>query len=69
MAQSHLADHKQFASLEHSIVPVTSDCQYLCLAKIVSDLMKRVMIAHEDHMELHYTKGTMAAGLAVDTNL
>ena len=31
--------------------------------------MKWVTIAHEDHMELHYAKGTVEAGLAVDTNL
>ncbi|XP_044099899.1 THO complex subunit 5 homolog isoform X1 [Neovison vison] len=67
--QSRLALHKQFASLEHGIVPVTSDCQYLFPAKVVSRLVKWVMIAHEDYMELHFTKDIVEAGLAEDTNL
>ncbi|GAB5579233.1 THO complex subunit 5 homolog isoform X1 [Prionailurus iriomotensis] len=67
--QSRLALHKQFASLEHGIVPVTSDCQYLFPAKVVSRLVKWVTIAHEDYMELHFTKDIVEAGLAEDTNL
>uniref|UniRef100_A0A8C9LSH1 THO complex 5 n=1 Tax=Piliocolobus tephrosceles TaxID=591936 RepID=A0A8C9LSH1_9PRIM len=67
--QSRLALHKQFASLEHGIVPVTSDCQYLFPAKVVSRLVKWVTIAHEDYMELHFTKDIVDAGLAGDTNL
>ncbi|GAB1295761.1 THO complex subunit 5 homolog [Apodemus speciosus] len=67
--QSRLALHKQFASLEHGIVPVTSDCQHLFPAKVVSRLVKWVIIAHEDYMELHFTKDIVEAGLAADTNL
>uniref|UniRef100_A0A8C8VUA4 THO complex 5 n=1 Tax=Peromyscus maniculatus bairdii TaxID=230844 RepID=A0A8C8VUA4_PERMB len=67
--QSRLALHKQFASLEHGIVPVTSDCQSLFPAKVVSRLVKWVIIAHEDYMELHFTKDIVEAGLAGDTNL
>uniref|UniRef100_A0A8C9PRB0 THO complex 5 n=1 Tax=Spermophilus dauricus TaxID=99837 RepID=A0A8C9PRB0_SPEDA len=67
--QSRLALHKQFASLEHGIVPVTSDCQYLFPAKVVSRLVKWVTIAHEDYMDLHFTKDIVEAGLAGDTNL
>ncbi|XP_077016743.1 THO complex subunit 5 isoform X2 [Tamandua tetradactyla] len=67
--QSRLALHKQFASLEHGIVPVTSDCQYLFPAKVVSRLVKWVTIAHEDYMELHFTKDIVEAGLAEDSNL
>uniref|UniRef100_A0A2K6URM9 THO complex 5 n=1 Tax=Saimiri boliviensis boliviensis TaxID=39432 RepID=A0A2K6URM9_SAIBB len=67
--QSRLALHKQFASLEHGIVPVTSDCQYLFPAKVVSRLVKWVTVAHEDYMELHFTKDIVDAGLAGDTNL
>ncbi|XP_049553739.1 THO complex subunit 5 homolog isoform X2 [Orcinus orca] len=67
--QSRLALHKQFASLEHGIVPVTSDCQYLFPAKVVSRLVKWVTIPHEDYTELHFTKDIMEAGLAGDTNL
>uniref|UniRef100_A0A452RF53 THO complex subunit 5 n=1 Tax=Ursus americanus TaxID=9643 RepID=A0A452RF53_URSAM len=72
--QSRLALHKQFASLEHGIVPVTSDCQYLFPAKVVSRLVKWVTIAHEDYLvtpalPLHFTKDIVEAGLAEDTNL
>ncbi|KAF6083277.1 THO complex 5 [Phyllostomus discolor] len=67
--QSRLALHKQFASLEHGIIPVTSDCQYLFPAKVVSRLVKWVTIAHEDYMELPFTKDIVEAGLAGDTNL
>ncbi|XP_062038608.1 THO complex subunit 5 homolog isoform X3 [Lepus europaeus] len=67
--QSRLALHKQFASLEHGIVPVTSDCQYLFPAKVVSRLVKWVTIPHEDYMDLHFTKDIVEAGLAGDTNL
>ncbi|TKC44800.1 hypothetical protein EI555_003716, partial [Monodon monoceros] len=67
--QSRLALHKWFASLEHSIVPVTNDCQYLFPAKVVSHLVKWVTIAHEDYTELHFTKDIVEAGLAGDTNL
>ncbi|KAM5200330.1 THO complex subunit 5 isoform 2-T2 [Hipposideros larvatus] len=67
--QSRLALHKQFASLEHGIVPVTSDCQYLFPAKVVSRLVKWVTIAHEDYTELHFTKDIVESGLAGDTNL
>uniref|UniRef100_A0A8I6AF30 THO complex subunit 5 n=1 Tax=Rattus norvegicus TaxID=10116 RepID=A0A8I6AF30_RAT len=67
--QSRLALHKQFASLEHGIVPVTSECQYLFPAKVVSRLVKWMIMAHEDYMELHFTKDIVEAGLAGDTNL
>ncbi|XP_032500021.1 THO complex subunit 5 homolog, partial [Phocoena sinus] len=67
--QSRLALHKWFASLEHGIVPVTNDCQYLFPAKVVSRLVKWVTIAHEDYTELHFTKDIVEAGLAGDTNL
>ncbi|KAM7323232.1 hypothetical protein ACRRTK_017338 [Alexandromys fortis] len=59
--QARLALHKQFASLEDGIVPVTSDCQYLFPAKVVSRLVKWVIIAHEDYMELHFTKDIVEA--------
>ncbi|KFO23627.1 THO complex subunit 5 like protein [Fukomys damarensis] len=67
--QSRLALHKQFASLEHGIVPVTSDCQYLFPAKVVSRLVKWVTVAHEDYMELHFTRDIVESGLAGDSNL
>ncbi|KFO19727.1 THO complex subunit 5 like protein [Fukomys damarensis] len=67
--QSRLALHKQSAFLEHGIVPVTSDCQYLFPAKVISHLVKWVTVAHEDYIELHFTKDIVEAGLAGDNNL
>lgn len=67
--QSQLTLHKQFVSLEHIIVLVTSDFQYLFPAQVASCLVKWVTIVHDDYMELHYTKDTVEAGLAGDTNL
>ncbi|XP_006894935.1 PREDICTED: THO complex subunit 5 homolog [Elephantulus edwardii] len=67
--QSRLALHKQFASLEHGIVPVTSDCHNLFPAKVVSRLVKWVTMTPEDYMELHFTREIVEAGLAEDTSL
>lgn len=39
-----------YSLLEHGIVPVTSDCQDLFPAKVVSRLVKWVIITHEDYM-------------------
>ncbi|KAM6241458.1 THO complex subunit 5 isoform 1-T1 [Spheniscus humboldti] len=67
--QSRLALHKQFASLEHGVVPVSSECQHLFPTKIVSRLVKWVAIPYEDYAELPYTKDVIEAGLAEDTHL
>ncbi|KYO31796.1 THO complex subunit 5-like protein [Alligator mississippiensis] len=67
--QSRLALHKQFASLEHGIVPVSSECQQLFPAKVVSRLVKWTAITYEDYLELSYTKDIVEAGLAEDTHL
>ncbi|NXX86550.1 THOC5 protein, partial [Urocolius indicus] len=67
--QSRLALHKQFASLEHGIVPVSSECQHLFPAKIVSRLVKWAAIPFEDYAELPYTKDVIESGLAEDTHL
>ncbi|KFV09698.1 THO complex subunit 5 [Tauraco erythrolophus] len=47
--QSRLALHKQFASLEHGVVPVSSECQHLFPTKIVSRLVKWAAIPFEDY--------------------
>ncbi|KGL88603.1 THO complex subunit 5 [Charadrius vociferus] len=47
--QSRLALHKQFASLEHGVVPVSSECQHLFPTKIVSRLVKWTAIPYEDY--------------------
>uniref|UniRef100_A0A493TM38 THO complex 5 n=1 Tax=Anas platyrhynchos platyrhynchos TaxID=8840 RepID=A0A493TM38_ANAPP len=67
--QSRLALHKQFASLEHGVVPVSSECQHLFPTKIVSRLVKWSAIPFEDYAELPYTKDVVEAGLAEDTHL
>uniref|UniRef100_A0A8C3SPK7 THO complex 5 n=2 Tax=Chelydra serpentina TaxID=8475 RepID=A0A8C3SPK7_CHESE len=67
--QSRLALHKQFASLEHGIVPVSSECQHLFPSKVVSHLVKWAALPYEDYLELSYTKDVVEAGLAEDTHL
>lgn len=67
--QARLALTKQFASLEHGIVPVITECQRLFPAKIVSRLVKWVAVAYEDYLDLPYTRDIVEAGLAEDTHL
>ncbi|XP_032085602.1 THO complex subunit 5 homolog [Thamnophis elegans] len=67
--ESRLALHKQFASLEHGILPVSPESQHLFPAKIVSHLVKWMSLTYEDYMELPYTKDVVESGLAEDTHL
>ncbi|KAM9329638.1 THO complex subunit 5 [Gastrophryne carolinensis] len=67
--QSRLSLHKQFASLEHSIIPVSGDCLNLFPAKVVSRLTKWSIITYEDYVMLPYTKDVVESGLALDTHL
>uniref|UniRef100_A0A3B5BCF1 THO complex 5 n=1 Tax=Stegastes partitus TaxID=144197 RepID=A0A3B5BCF1_9TELE len=67
--QSRLALHKQFASLEHSIIPVSSECQHFFPAKIISRLQRWTTISHQEYMELQYTRHVTDAGLAKETDL
>uniref|UniRef100_A0A3Q1HK53 THO complex 5 n=1 Tax=Anabas testudineus TaxID=64144 RepID=A0A3Q1HK53_ANATE len=67
--QSRLALHKQFASLEHSIIPVSSECQHLFPAKIISRLARWTTITHQEYMDLPYTRHVTGAGLAKETDL
>uniref|UniRef100_A0AAQ6AAV2 THO complex 5 n=1 Tax=Amphiprion ocellaris TaxID=80972 RepID=A0AAQ6AAV2_AMPOC len=67
--QSRLALHKQFASLEHSIIPVSSECQHLFPAKIISRLARWTTISQQEYMDLHYTRHVSDAGLAKETDL
>ncbi|XP_068422369.1 THO complex subunit 5 homolog isoform X1 [Clinocottus analis] len=66
---SRLALHKQFASLEHSIIPVSSECQNLFPAKILSRLARWTTTTQQDYMDLPYTRHVTAAGLANETDL
>lgn len=67
--QSRLALQKQFTSLEHSIIPISSECQHLVPTKIVSRLARWITTTHQDYMELPYTKHVSDAGLAKDSDL
>lgn len=67
--QSRLALQKQFTSLEHSIIPISSECQHLVPTKIVSRLARWVTTTHPDYMEHPYTKHVSDAGLAKDSDL
>ncbi|KAM6931262.1 THO complex subunit 5 homolog [Xenentodon cancila] len=67
--QSRLALHKQFASLEHSILPVSSECQHLFPAKIISHLAHWTTMSQQEYMSLPYTRHVTDAGLAKETDL
>ncbi|XP_028313992.1 THO complex subunit 5 homolog isoform X1 [Gouania willdenowi] len=67
--QSRLALHRQFASLEHSIIPISSECQDLFPTKIISRLARWIPISHQDYAVLPYTRPVIDAGLANDSDL
>lgn len=67
--QSRLALQKQFTSLEHSIIPVSTECQNFVPTKIVSRLSRWVTTTYQDYMELPYTKHVCDAGLAKDSDM
>lgn len=67
--QSRLDLHKQFASLEHSIIPVSAECQHLFPAKIISHLARWTTVTQQEYMELPYTRHVSDAGLAKETDL
>lgn len=67
--QSRLALHKQFASLEHNIIPISSECQHLFPAKVLSRLARWTTITQQEYMELPYTHHVTEAGLARETDL
>uniref|UniRef100_A0A672RYG7 THO complex subunit 5 homolog n=1 Tax=Sinocyclocheilus grahami TaxID=75366 RepID=A0A672RYG7_SINGR len=67
--QARLALHKQFSSLEHSIIPVSSECQHLFPAKVVSGLMRWTMMSHQEFTELGFVQHVLKAGLVHETDL
>ncbi|XP_078523315.1 THO complex subunit 5 isoform X1 [Lissotriton helveticus] len=67
--QSRLALHRQFASLEHGVVPVSSDSQHLFPVKVMSRLMRWNVLPFEDYLELPFTKPVVEAGLAEATHM
>uniref|UniRef100_A0A4W4GX09 THO complex subunit 5 homolog n=1 Tax=Electrophorus electricus TaxID=8005 RepID=A0A4W4GX09_ELEEL len=54
--QARLALHKQFSSLEHSIVPVSNECQHLFPAKVVSRLAHWTMMSYEEFLASRCTQ-------------
>ncbi|XP_061841797.1 THO complex subunit 5 homolog [Nerophis lumbriciformis] len=66
---SRLALQKQFASLEHSIIPITSECLHLFPAKILSRLTCWTTIPYEDYLALPFTCHVTDAGLAKETDM
>ncbi|XP_066545545.1 THO complex subunit 5 homolog [Amia ocellicauda] len=67
--QSRLALHKQFASLEHSIIPVSNECQHLFPAKVVSRLAKWTTMTYQEYVELPFTQPVVNTGLAQESDL
>uniref|UniRef100_A0A4W5M112 THO complex 5 n=1 Tax=Hucho hucho TaxID=62062 RepID=A0A4W5M112_9TELE len=67
--QSRLALHKQFSSLEHSIVPVSTECQHLFPAKVLSRLARWTTMSHQEYTNLSFTQHVSEAGLARETDL
>uniref|UniRef100_A0A671NYM8 THO complex subunit 5 homolog n=1 Tax=Sinocyclocheilus anshuiensis TaxID=1608454 RepID=A0A671NYM8_9TELE len=67
--QARLALHKQFSSLEHSIIPVSSECQHLFPAKVVSGLMRWTMMSYQEFTELGFVQHVLKAGLVRETDL
>uniref|UniRef100_A0A8C7L9M0 THO complex subunit 5 n=1 Tax=Oncorhynchus kisutch TaxID=8019 RepID=A0A8C7L9M0_ONCKI len=66
---SRLALHKQFSSLEHSIVPVSCECKHLFPAKVLSRLARWTTITHQEYTNLVFTQHVSEAGLARETDL
>uniref|UniRef100_A0A8C7PPH4 THO complex subunit 5 homolog n=1 Tax=Oncorhynchus mykiss TaxID=8022 RepID=A0A8C7PPH4_ONCMY len=66
---SRMALHKQFSSLEHSIVPVSSECKHLFPAKVLSRLARWTTITHQEYTNLVFTQHVSEAGLARETDL
>ncbi|XP_065133534.1 THO complex subunit 5 homolog isoform X7 [Paramisgurnus dabryanus] len=67
--QARLALHKQFSSLEHSIIPVSSECQHLFPAKVVSGLTRWTMMSYQEFTELSYVQHLLKVGLVSETDL
>ncbi|TRY97050.1 hypothetical protein DNTS_001458 [Danionella cerebrum] len=67
--QARLALHKQFSSLEHSIIPVSSECQHLFPAKVLSALTRWTMLSHQEFAELSFVQHVVKAGLVQETDL
>uniref|UniRef100_A0AAY4A0L6 THO complex subunit 5 n=1 Tax=Denticeps clupeoides TaxID=299321 RepID=A0AAY4A0L6_9TELE len=67
--QARLALHKQFISLEHSMIPVSAECQDLFPAKVLSRLARWTTITFQEFVELPMVQHVVKAGLAHETDL
>uniref|UniRef100_A0A673IAL9 THO complex subunit 5 homolog n=1 Tax=Sinocyclocheilus rhinocerous TaxID=307959 RepID=A0A673IAL9_9TELE len=54
---------------EHSIIPVSSECQHLFPAKVVSGLMRWTMMSYQEFTELGFVQHVLKAGLVRETDL
>ncbi|XP_051975771.1 THO complex subunit 5 homolog [Xyrauchen texanus] len=66
---ARLALHKQLCSLEHRIIPVSSECQHLFPAKVVSGLTRWTMMSYQEFTELGFVQHVLKAGLVCETDL
>ncbi|KAJ0067512.1 hypothetical protein NL108_007983, partial [Boleophthalmus pectinirostris] len=65
----YICSNSVFTFPEHSIIPVSIECQNLVPAKIITRLARWTTIAYQDYLEFPYTKHVTEAGLAKDTDL
>uniref|UniRef100_A0A8C7Q622 THO complex subunit 5 homolog n=1 Tax=Oncorhynchus mykiss TaxID=8022 RepID=A0A8C7Q622_ONCMY len=54
---------------EHSIVPVSTECQHLFPAKVLSRLARWTTMSHQEYTNLSFTQHVSDAGLARETDL
>nr|XP_032823889.1 THO complex subunit 5 homolog isoform X5 [Petromyzon marinus] len=64
-----LALQRQFAALEHCILPVSAESQPLFPAKMVSRLMQWTASTYDEYKVLPYTRPVVEAGLAQESDL
>uniref|UniRef100_A0A8C7Q8N3 THO complex subunit 5 homolog n=1 Tax=Oncorhynchus mykiss TaxID=8022 RepID=A0A8C7Q8N3_ONCMY len=55
--------------LHHSIVPVSTECQHLFPAKVLSRLARWTTMSHQEYTNLSFTQHVSDAGLARETDL
>ncbi|XP_078467760.1 THO complex subunit 5 isoform X7 [Lampetra fluviatilis] len=64
-----LALQRQFAALEHCILPVSAESQPLFPAKMVSRLIQWTASTYDEYKVLPYTRHVVEAGLAQESDL
>uniref|UniRef100_A0A672NDJ8 THO complex subunit 5 homolog n=1 Tax=Sinocyclocheilus grahami TaxID=75366 RepID=A0A672NDJ8_SINGR len=64
--QARLALHKQFSSLEHSIIPVSGECQHLFPAKVVSGLTRWTMMSYQEFTVRFFQSGNTLSNRGIE---